>query len=530
MMHGCHVAPLYARRRSLPATLRAPMDRPLHAVRSRLDDFLAELATLHYRHGAGLSTELPVADLYAELPELTSPEAFASATEALGKAREKKDVLAVRRLQLLRDFLAGQVEEALAARDVEALAKLEAESRLPVDDVALSLPEVLSQLPQETARGRRALLERAAGTFLWDNKGRYGARREAALHVAEVLKAKDYPSLREDVSGIPLAKLVEAAEETLRRTEDAYRDVLAYVLKKLEPTLRPAPGGDARRHDLQAALRAPWMAPLFGREDLLHAVTRWLGEWGFTPNAHGRIRIDDEDRPGKSSRPFVAAVRVPEEIRLVVQPLGGMDALGGLLHEMGHAQHLAHVSETAPLELRRLADASVNEAFASLFERMLLAPEWLKRYLRQPTASARDSARLAAFGALTVLRRHCAKLSYELTLSTRGASPERADEYAEGQRRALFVDPHPGFFLYDVDPQLYSARYLRAWALETRLTALLTERFNEDFWRNPTAGNWLKGLFARGGTDDAEALATEFSATALSIPDAGSRLVSILNS
>jgi hypothetical protein len=272
------------------------------------------------------------------------------------------------------------------------------------------------------------------------------------------------------------------------------------------------------------------MAPLFGREDLLHAVTRWLGEWGFTPNAKGHIRIDDEDRPGKSSRPFVAAVRVPTEIRLVVQPLGGMDALGSLLHEMGHAQHLAHVSETAPVEFRRLADASVNEAFASLFERLLLSPEWLKRYLRQPTSGARDSARLAAFQALTVLRRHCAKLAYELSLSTKGASPDRADEYAEGQRRALFVDPHPGFFLYDVDPQLYSARYLRAWALETRLTAHLTERFNEDFWRNPTAGHWLKGLFARGGTDDAEALATEVSATALSIPDAGTRLVSILNS
>jgi hypothetical protein len=505
------------------------MDRPLHSVRSRLDDFLAELATLHYRHGAGLSPELPVSALYASLPELTSPETFASATEALAKARAKADPLAERRLQLVRDFLAGQIEEALAAEDAEALAKLEAESRLPVDDRALPLAEVLSELPQETNRSRRALLERAAGSFLWDNRGRYGARREAALRVAERLGAKDYPTLREDVSGIPLAKLAEAAEETLRRTEDAYRDVLGYVLKKLEPTLRPLPAGEARRHDLQAALRAPWLAPLFRREDLLRAVTRWLGEWGLHPSAEGRIRIDDEDRPGKSPRPFVAAVRVPDEVRLVLQPLGGMDALGSLLHEMGHAQHLAHVSATAPVEFRRLADASVNEAYASLFERLLLAPEWLKRYLHLPTATARDTVRLGAFQALAVLRRHCAKLPYELALSTRGASASLADEYVEAQRRALFVEAHPGFYLHDVDPQLHTARYLRAWALETRLTARLTERFNEDFWRNPPAGTWLKGLFARGGADDAEALATELSATPLSIPEAGTRLVAILN-
>ncbi|MBN1205840.1 MAG: peptidase M3 [Myxococcaceae bacterium] len=505
------------------------MDRPVHSVRARLDDFLAELATLHYRHGAGLSPDLPVGALHSSFPELSAPDTFAAATEALEKARSKNDTLAVRRLQLLRERIAGQVEEALAARDTEAVAKLEAQARLPLDDQTLSFGEALAQLPREPSRGRRALLERAVGNFLWSERGRYGARREATLRTAERLGARDYPRLREDVSGIPLDKLAEAAEETLRRTEDAYRDVLGYVLRKIEPTLRPLPGGEARRHDLQAALRVPWMDAFFRREDLLPAVTRWLNEWSLPPAAGGRIRIDDEPRPGKARRPFVAAVRVPGEVRLVLHPEGGMDALGGLLHEFGHAQHLAHVSETAPLELRRLGDASVTEAYAALTERLLLAPEWLKRYLGLPTSAAQDVVRLAAFQALAVLRRHCAKLPYELSLSTRGASEERAEEYAAGQRRALFVEPHPGFFLFDVDPQLYSARYLRAWALETRLTARLMERFNEDFWRNPSASAWLKGLFSRGGTDDAEALSTEISGAGLSLPEAGARLVAILN-
>ncbi|WP_224365934.1 peptidase M3 [Hyalangium versicolor] len=505
------------------------MDRPVHSVRARLDDFLAELATLHYRHGAGLSTDLPVSALHATFPELSDPATFAAATEALEKARSKNDTLAARRLQLLRELIAGQVEEALAASDTEAVAKLEAQARLPVDDQALSFGEVLAQVPLETQRGRRALLERAVGNFLWGERGRYGARREAALRTTERLGAKSYPQLREAVSGIAHDKLVQAAEETLKRTEDAYRDVLSYVLRKLEPTLRPLPGGDARRHDLQAALRAPWMDSFFRREDLMPAVTRWLEEWNLPPAAKGRIRIDDEPRPGKARRPFVTAVRVPDEVRLVIHLEGGMDALSGLLHEFGHAQHLAHVSDTAPVELRRLGDASVTEAYASLTERLLLSPEWLKRYLHLPTTSARDTVRLAAFQALAVMRRHCAKLVYELSLSTRGASEERAEEYAAGQRRALFVEPHPGFFLFDVDPQLYSARYLRAWALEARLTARLMERFNEDFWRNPSASAWLKGLFSRGGTDDAEALSTEVSGTALSLPEAGARLVAILN-
>ncbi|MFL5348551.1 MAG: peptidase M3 [Hyalangium sp.] len=505
------------------------MDRPVHSVRARLDDFLAELATLHYRHAAGLSPDLPVGALYASFPELSSPDTFAAATEALEKARSKNDTLAVRRLQLLRELIAGQVEEALAAGDVEAIEKLEAQARLPMDDQALSFGEALAQLPRETHRGRRALLERAVGNFLWSERGRYGARREAALRTAERLGAQDYPRLWQDVSGIALDKLVEAAEETLKRTEDAYRDVLGYVLRKVEPNLRSLPGGDARRHDLQAALQTPWLDTFFKREDLMPAVTRWLNEWSLPPSAQGRIRIDDEPRPGKSRRPFVAAVRVPNELRLVIHMEGGLDSLGGLLHEFGHAQHLAHVSDTAPDELRRLGDASVTEAYAALTERLLLSPEWLKRYLRLPSTTARDAVHLSAFQALTVMRRHCAKLSYEVSLFTRGPSEERAEEYAAGQRRALFVEPHPGFFLFDVDPQLYSARYLRAWALEARLTARLMERFNEDFWRNPSASAWLKGLFSRGGTDEAEALSTEVSGAGLSLPEAGARLVAILN-
>ncbi|WP_434387863.1 peptidase M3 [Melittangium boletus] len=505
------------------------MNRPLPLLRAQLDDFLAALATRAWRAAAGLPVDMSPRQLLEDSPDITAPEAFAAATEALPKAQAKGDTLGLRRLRLLRDFIATQVEESLAAPDAEAVGQLEARSSLPVDDGALPLGEVLAQLPHEPNRSRRTVLENAAGGFLWDNRGRYGARRDASFQVAEALRAPSYAALREDVSGIALGPLAEAAAQTLRRTEDAYRDVLAYVLRKVEPTLKPLPSGHARRHDVQAALQAPWMHAFFRREDGLPGVIRWLREWGFHPSAEGRIHLDDEERPGKATRPLTAAVRVPGEVRLVLRRRAGLEALGGLLHEYGHALHHAHVSDTLPLELRRLEDTSVTEAYATLFERLLLDEEWLKRYARLPSEPARDAARLAAFQGLTVLRRHCARLAHELSLYAHGASEERAEEYVERQRAALFVEPHPGFFLFDVDPQLYVTRYLRAWALETRLTPRLTARFNEDWWRNPAARQWLQGLFARGGTDDAEALSQELSGNGLALPEAGDRLVALLN-
>lgn len=505
------------------------MDRPLATLRANLDDFLVARATLHYRHAAGLAPEQSPRALLEDSPEIASAEAFAAATEAIAKAQAKGDLLAVRRLRLLRDFIATQVEEALAAPDAEALAQLEARSQLPVDDRVLSLAEALGQLPHEPDRGRRGLLESAAGGFLWDHQGRYGARREASFRVAERLGAPSYTALREDVSGIPLAPLAEAAWQTLRRTEDAYRDVLGYALKKVEPTLRPLPSGGARRHDLLAALQVPWMDGFFRQEDALPAVVRWLGEWGLHPSAEGRLRLDDEERPGKAARPFVAAVHVPGGVRLGVRRRAGLASLGELLHAYGQALHAAHVGEQLPLELRRLGDASVTEGLATLLGRLSGDAEWLKRYLGLPSVPARDAARLEAFQALALLRHHCAQLTYELSLYESGPSAERAEQYVETQRQALFVEAHRGFFLRDVEPQLAVTRALRGLALEARLTPLLAERFNEDWWRNPAAGRWLQGLFARGGTDDAEALATELSAKGLTLPEAGDRLVARLN-
>ncbi|ATB41744.1 peptidase M3 [Cystobacter fuscus] len=52
----------------------------------------------------------------------------------------------MRRLRLLRDFIATQVEEALAAEDAEAVARLEASARLSVDDQVLSFGEALGRI------------------------------------------------------------------------------------------------------------------------------------------------------------------------------------------------------------------------------------------------------------------------------------------------------------------------------------------------------------------------------------------------
>ncbi|HWQ28343.1 MAG TPA: hypothetical protein VNN12_04915, partial [Dehalococcoidia bacterium] len=53
------------------------------------------------------------------------------------------------------------------------------------------------------------------------------------------------------------------------------------------------------------------------------------------PNIHR----DTEPRPRKSPRAFCSAIRVPDEVILVINPHGGHDDYRALFHEAGHAEH-----------------------------------------------------------------------------------------------------------------------------------------------------------------------------------------------
>jgi len=502
------------------------MELSIPALRDRLDSFLYELGGLHYRFGAGLTQDFPLQQLHSHYPELGRKETFLQVREAVEDART--DSVERLRLGRLLEFLAGQVEDTLAAPAAEASSELEAQGQVLLNHERVGFVEALAQLPREHRRDRRSAISKALGNFLWEHRAVYARRVEAALRTAEALGYGSYLELREKVSGIDAKALAADCAAVLKQTEDAYRDLLGYVLKKVDPGLKPWPNGDAHRHDLQHAASAPWMAQHFRREDLLPAVSRWMSDVGLHPNAEGRILLDAEDRPTKNPRAFVVDLRVPDDIRLVVRPGSGLDDFYSLLHEYGHAQHLAGVLRTLPVEDRRLGDTSVTEAYASLFDHFLLDEAWHRRYLRLPQATAREAARMAAFNNLFLLRRYCAKLPYELELYSQGPTEARAQRYEEGQCQALAVGAHRGFYLFDVDPQLYAARYLRAWALEARLFKVLQSRFDQDFWRNPAAGHWLRELFTGGQREDASALAERLGGGKLSLLEAGERLVKVM--
>jgi hypothetical protein len=231
------------------------------------------------------------------------------------------------------------------------------------------------------------------------------------------------------------------------------------------------------------------------------------------PRAAGRIRVDDEPRPKKTPRAFVATPRVPEEVILVVRPSGGPDDYAAFLHELGHALHFAYTDAGLPIEYRRLGDASVTEAYAFLFDGFLRERGWLKRFVG--VAEPREVLRFTAFHKLWFLRRYAAKLEYELILHAQGAGTR--DAYHELLSDATLVDWPAELYLSDVDPFFYAARYLRAWIFEAQLRDLLRERFDEEWYRNDRTGPFLIALWRQGQRQSIEELSADLGLGAPSL-------------
>ena len=340
---------------------------------------------------------------------------------------------------------------------------------------------------------RRAAIEQARFELIAEQLNplhvELAARRQEC---ARMLGYANYRELCAQTKGIDLEALAEQTAEFTRATESQYAGVL-------EPELERTLGfglAELRRSDLPRFFRAPDEDRHFPADRLLESLLETLRPLGISDQDN--VTLDVESRPNKSPRAFCAPVRVPEEVYLVIAPVGGRDDFSALLHEAGHTEHYAHVDHGLPFEFRYLGDNSVTEAFAFLFEHLAEDPLWLAHRL-----DVEDASELAAYARahrLVYLRRYAAKLAYELELHGQPQAGEEhhARRYASLLGSALKVSWSPVTYLSDVDPGFYCACYLRAWALETHLRAYLHERHGPLWFESRAAGDELVELWREG--------------------------------
>ena len=153
-----------------------------------------------------------------------------------------------------------------------------------------------------------------------------------------------------------------------------------------------------------------------------------------------------------------------------------------------------------------------------LFDGLMQDAGWLKRYTDLTGPQLAAFTRAAGFEELHFIRRYAAKLIYETHLYGGDVRWEALpDLYVDLLTKATSFQYERSEAFVDVDPGYYSARYLRAWQLQSLIAESLRERYDEDWWRNPRAGPWIaQSLFAEGQKELAHELSSRVAGRDLS--------------
>lgn len=493
----------------------------MNAILAAVDDFLKEAGARSYRALAGLETKPTMVELLAPLTEATHPETIAFVRELTTSSRI--DAVKRSRVERLHAVLLEFAMRRHVAPLDDALAAALASTTFGSAGKTWTLAEALRDGWTLGSHQARTQLVADRSTALLELAPLLSRRFDG---LAELATSVGFPSTRALVEASErrtFEKLEPTTEEPLKQSDDAARDLTGFVLKRLDPQLRPS---SANAIDLARALAAPWFFEVLRREELSQAVSRTLGELGFAPNAHGKILIDS-DTPTRRPGAHLVRVEVPDQLRLVLTADAGFEAYAGWLGTWGEAQLLAAVPKTLPFVDRVIGDGALVMAARRLFESILLDEGWLKRALRATTAQAREIARVFAWRQLLQLREELALLGVKRGLLERGVVRATVDDAAAAFERALTVQPERGHVVLEGVPT-QALTSLDAWALEAVLAHELRERFNEDWWRNPAAGRFLQGLASRGTTDDAASVAASLGHRALELTDAVRRRVLVM--
>jgi hypothetical protein len=460
-----------------------------------LGRFIAEREEELYQHGAGLRDELALGPIYAKHASLFSRpmvDALRTLLEAGGPEMGRNRAL----LAVATD---GFIEQAIAGM-TDAIGTAEATAVVVWRGESIPYRALRNRISDISGRAERNALY---ASYLEAEEALNPMRQERFDRIGELsrdLGYADYVELIRTTRGFDPDELGADIRAFLAESETPYFAALRRYLARIE-----IEQGDASLADLWYLMRGSGWDNWFDGRRLVAVLESTLRGLGIDLLNQAGATLDIEARPNKSPRAFVSVVNAPRDVRLVIQPHGGWDDYGAVLHEAGHLEHFLHVDPKLPVSLRELGDASVSEGYAMVLEGLLTEPDWLMEQLGMPAEHAVAFADFGSLYYLVGLRSLAAKHLHELRMH-RGGEPAVHRATYSGLAGLLTGVREPEERYLAIDDGMYAASYLRCFMLESALTDHLTTRHGETWWRTAAAGETLKRAWNRGGEWTAEQL------------------------
>ena len=456
----------------------------------RGEAFQEEMNREYYQALAGLKEQLEIAPIYERYADLFAEDTV----RALLEQRQDKQGRYLAELATM-GYLEQRVKDL-----TEAVTNFILKATVEWDGGEIPYQAVRPRISNEPVMERRHELYARQRAVTVQSNDQRAERFQVMYSAAQGLGFTDYTAMCDQLEDLYLAWLTEQMQAFLARTEKVYGEQLAYYLAAIS-----VPEDEADVSDTLYLFRAPHFDDLFPAERMIPALRATLSGLGIDMNAQEGLELDTEPRPLKSPRAFCAPIRVPDEVKLVIKPIGGQDDYRALFHEAGHAQHAVNTAAELPFAFKRLGDNSVTEGYAFLFDNLIRNCHWLREVLGAPKSE--DYSKFSRFYKLWYLRRYGAKLLYEQELHAGVKDP--ASRYTELLGNALKVGIAPEKYLEDVDDAYYVAQYLRAWIFEVQMRSYLEREYGPAWFTQPAAGRFLMDLWQQGQRDNVVELAQQ---------------------
>jgi hypothetical protein len=452
---------------------------------------------------SGLKREQNIAEVLERYAWLYNLETVQQIEEAYGAETDPENKERLRRVYyyLLEGYMGQQtapLEDTLVSFEAGATVEVDGES-IPYHN----LPVLIAS--EHDFERRNRLREASLGVVEETNPERLEILRTGLATLAAEFGHDSYTAYNAEKKRIDYSLLRSRMEDFLSETEEIYATLMGRWVE--ETTGRRL--GKIGSHHFSYISRVPQYDVYFRKDKLLRAYERTLLGMGFDPASQANIHIDTEERATKNPRARCYAPDPPEEVHLLIKPVGGLEDYMAFFHEAGHAQHFGNENPVLDYVERNVSTSNaLTEIYSFLLEHLTQNRAWLTEVVGLPEETARGVAYHAELTELFFVRRYAAKLAYELDFFE--------DPLEEGRNRQLYTTTlsaatrfsyTPQNYLNDMDPGYYSADYLRAWITEAMLRRHLEDAYGKDWFARPEAGELLRGLWATGESKENEDVA-----------------------
>ena len=305
---------------------------------------------------------------------------------------------------------------------------------------------------------------------------------------------KDYPEYCRNKKLIDYEAYLPKLEEILRETDTLYFEAMeAWAQRSLEVPLY-----ELNRFDAIYMLSLAEFDDLFPDQTPLSDHLDFFNQWGIQVKSMPGLCLDMSHSPEKGAQAMSFALRIPDEIHLVMNPQGGWIDLETLFHEMGHTLSNVFTSPELPsAEKDFFTSNTLSEAYAFLLQNMCFSPFFLERHLGLSSKEIEEISFYKALKDLSVFRRYVSKFLAEYEMF-------KGKDIANGEIYASLLEKHTGFsyrpetHLFDLVPEFYALDYVVSWLAEATMEKMLAQTLGHDWMFKSEAGKILKDWWQCG--------------------------------